>query len=86
MLLIGFAGGLRRSELVGLDLGRDQSDDRRGWVEILDKGIVVTLRGKTGWGEAEIGRGTSDATWAPSWRGRPGSSSAGSATGRCFEG
>jgi integrase len=62
MLLIGFAGGLRRSELVGLDVGRDQSDDGRGWVEVLDKGMVVTLRGKTGWGEVEIGRGSSDAT------------------------
>ena len=34
MLLIGFAGGLRRSELVGLDVGRDQTDEGRGWVEI----------------------------------------------------
>lgn len=62
MLLIGFAGGLRRSEIVGLDLGRDQSDDSRGWVEILDMGMIVTLRGKTGWREVEIGRGSSDAT------------------------
>jgi integrase len=62
MLLVGFAGGLRRSELVGLDVGRDQTDDGRGWVEILDQGILVTLRGKTGWREVEIGRGSSDAT------------------------
>ena len=62
MLLIGFAGGLRRSEIVGLDVGRDQAEDGRGWVEILDKGVVVTLRGKTGWREVEIGRGSSDAT------------------------
>lgn len=62
MLLIGFAGGLRRSEIVGLDVGRDQTEDGRGWVEILDKGVVVTLRGKTGWREVEIGRGSSDAT------------------------
>ena len=62
MLLIGFAGGLRRSEIVGLDAGRDQTPDGRGWVEILDKGMVVTLRGKTGWREVEIGRGSSDAT------------------------
>jgi site-specific recombinase XerD len=27
MLLIGFAGGLRRSEIVGLDAGRDQTED-----------------------------------------------------------
>ncbi|AUX78673.1 site-specific integrase [Sinorhizobium fredii] len=62
MLLVGFAGGLRRSEIVGLDCGRDQTEDGRGWVEILDKGLLVTLRGKTGWREVEIGRGSSDAT------------------------
>ena len=62
MLLIGFAGGLRRSEIVSLDVGRDQTEDGRGFVEILDKGLLVILRGKTGWREVEIGRGSSDAT------------------------
>lgn len=62
MLLLGFAGGLRRSEIVGLDLGREQTEDGRGWIEILDKGLIVTLRGKTGWREVEIGRGSSNAT------------------------
>lgn len=63
MLLLGFAGGLRRSEIVGLDAGRDQTDDGRGWAEIFpEKGLLVTLRGKTGWREVEIGRGSSDAT------------------------
>lgn len=63
MLLLGFAGGLRRSEIVGLDTGRDQTEDGRGWVEFFpDKGLLVTLRGKTGWREVEIGRGSSDAT------------------------
>ncbi|TCQ16673.1 site-specific integrase [Rhizobium sp. PP-CC-3G-465] len=62
MLLIGFAGGLRRSEIVGLDLKPDQTEDGHGWIEILDKGMLVTLRGKTGWREVEIGRGSSDAT------------------------
>jgi integrase len=62
MLLLGFAGALRRSEIVGLDCGRDQTEDGHGWVEILDKGMLVTLRGKTGWREVEIGRGSSDAT------------------------
>lgn len=62
MLLIGFAGGLRRSEITGLDLGRDQTEDGRGWIEIFEKGMLVTLRGKTGWREVEIGRGSSDAT------------------------
>jgi integrase len=62
MLLIGYAGGLRRSEIVGLDLKADQTEDGRGWIEILDKGMLVTLRGKTGWREVEISRGSSDAT------------------------
>jgi integrase len=63
MLLLGFAGGLRRSEIVGLDCGRDQSEDSSGWIEFFpDKGLLVTLRGKTGWREVEIGRGSSDAT------------------------
>ena len=62
MLLAGFAGGLRRSEIVALDCGRDQSEDGGGWIEILDKGLLVTLRGKTGWREVEIGRGSSELT------------------------
>jgi integrase len=62
ILLLGFAGGLRRSEIVALDCDRDQTRDGAGWVEIFDKGMVATLRGKTGWREVEIGRGSSDAT------------------------
>ncbi|MBN9219643.1 MAG: site-specific integrase [Mesorhizobium sp.] len=63
MLLLGFAGGLRRSEIVGLDLARDQTEDGRGWIEFFpDKGVLVTLRGKTGWREVEIGRGSADST------------------------
>ncbi len=62
MLLLGFAGGLRRSEIVGLDVGRDQTEDGRGWIEVFEKGLLVTLRGKTGWREVEIGRGSSDTT------------------------
>ena len=62
ILLIGFAGGLRRSEVVGLDAGPEQTEDGRGWVEILERGVVLTLRGKTGWREVEIGRGSSDGT------------------------
>ncbi|MBV1703129.1 MAG: site-specific integrase [Hyphomicrobiales bacterium] len=62
MLLLGFAGGLRRSEIVALDVSRDQTADGRGWIEFLDKGMLVTLRGKTGWREVEIGRGSSSAT------------------------
>ncbi|MER9273620.1 site-specific integrase [Mesorhizobium sp. M0643] len=59
ILLLGFAGGLRRSEIVGLDVVRDDHGD--GWIEIFaDKGVLVTLRGKTGWREVEVGRGSSD--------------------------
>nr|WP_230980449.1 site-specific integrase [Oryzicola mucosus] len=61
ILLLGFAGGLRRSEIVGLDCGRDQTEDASGWIEFyMDKGVLVTLRGKTGWREIEIGRGSTD--------------------------
>lgn len=62
ILLIGFAGGLRRSEVVGLDVADDQTEDGRGWIEILERGVVLTLRGKNGWREVEIGRGSSDST------------------------
>ena len=61
-MLIGFAGGLRRSEIVGLDLKADQTEGGRGRIEILEKGMLITLRGKTGWREVEIGRGSADAT------------------------
>ncbi len=62
MLLLGFAGGLRRSEIVGLDAGPDQTEDGCGWAEIFKDGVLITLRGKTGWREVEVGRGSSDAT------------------------
>lgn len=62
ILLIGFAGGLRRSEIVALDHGKDDTPDSGGWVEILDDGVLLTLRGKTGWREVEIARGSSDQT------------------------
>ena len=62
ILLVGFAGGLRRSEIVGLDCGPNQTEGSAGWIEILDKGLLVAVRGKTGWREVEIGRGSSDLT------------------------
>lgn len=62
ILLVGFAGGLRRSEIVGLDCGPSQTEDSGGWIEILAKGLLVVVRGKTGWREVEIGRGSSDLT------------------------
>ena len=58
ILAIGFAGGLRRSEIVGLDCGADETEDGSGWVEIFPEGALLTIRGKTGWREVEIGRGS----------------------------
>lgn len=62
ILLLGFAGGLRRSEIVSLDLHKDDTLDSGGWIEILEKGALISLRGKTGWREVEIGRGSSEQT------------------------
>jgi integrase len=62
ILLIGFAGGLRRSEIVSLDHGKDDTPDSGGWIEIMEDGALITLRGKTGWREVEIARGSSDQT------------------------
>jgi integrase len=62
ILLLGYAGGLRRSEIVCLDVHKDDTPDSGGWVEILDGGALLTLRGKTGWREVEIGRGSTEQT------------------------
>ena len=62
ILLIGYAGGLRRSEIVGLDIHKDDTPDSGGWIEILEDGVVLTLNAKTGWREVEVGRGSSDQT------------------------
>ena len=62
ILLIGFAGGLRRSEIVSLDHGKDDTTDSGGWVEVLEDGLLLTLRGKTGWREVEVTRGSSEQT------------------------
>ena len=62
ILLLGYAGGLRRSEIVSLDMGKDDTPDSGGWVEILEDGALLTLNAKTGWREVEIGRGSSEQT------------------------
>jgi integrase len=62
ILLIGYAGGLRRSEIVSLDVHKDDTPDSGGWVEIMEQGALLTLNAKTGWREVEIGRGSSDHT------------------------
>jgi integrase len=58
ILAIGFAGALRRSEIVGLDCGPDQTEDGSGWIEIFQEGALLRINGKTGWREVEIGRGS----------------------------
>ncbi|TMV07490.1 tyrosine-type recombinase/integrase [Arenibacterium halophilum] len=62
ILLLGFAGGLRRSEIVSLDRGKDDTPDSGGWVEIIEKGALLTLNAMTGWREVEVGRGSSEQT------------------------
>ncbi|WP_424988757.1 tyrosine-type recombinase/integrase [Microbulbifer sp. S227A] len=60
ILLLGYAGGLRRSEIVSLDVHKDDTADSGGWIEIMEKGALLTLNAKTGWREVEIGRGSKD--------------------------
>jgi integrase len=62
ILLIGFAGGLRRSEIVGLDCDPEDSVASAGWPKFLEGGLLLTLRGKTGWRDVEIGPGSSERT------------------------
>ena len=62
ILLLGYAGGLRRSEIVSLDVHKDDTPDSGGWIEIFDKGALLILNAKTGWREVEIGRGSKDRT------------------------
>ncbi|MBK0326174.1 tyrosine-type recombinase/integrase [Rhodobacteraceae bacterium F11138] len=62
ILLTGYAGGLRRSEIVSLDVNKDDTPDSGGWIEIMDEGALLTLHAKTGWREVEIGRGSSEQT------------------------
>lgn len=62
ILLIGYSGGLRRSEIISLDAHKDDTPDSGGWLEIFDEGVLLTLNAKTGWREVEIGRGSKDQT------------------------
>ncbi|MCO6385207.1 tyrosine-type recombinase/integrase [Oceanicola sp. 502str15] len=60
ILLLGYAGGLRRSEIVCLDVHKDDTPDSGGWIEIVEKGALLVLNAKTGWREVEVGRGSSE--------------------------
>ena len=60
ILLLGYAGGLRRSEIVSIDVHKDDTPDSRGWIDISEQGALLTLNAKTGWREVEIGRGSKD--------------------------
>jgi integrase len=62
ILLIGYAGGLRRSEIVSLDVHKDDTPDSGGWIDIMEQGVLLNLNAKTGWREVEIGRGSKEQT------------------------
>ena len=62
ILLLGYAGGLRRSEIISLDVHKDDTPDSGGWIDIFDEGALLTLNAKAGWREVEIGRGSKDQT------------------------
>ena len=40
----------------------DQTQEGAGWVEVLKEGAVLFVRGKTGWREIKVGRGSSERT------------------------
>ncbi|WP_371932228.1 tyrosine-type recombinase/integrase [Mameliella sp. MMSF_3455] len=66
ILLLGYAGGLRRSEIIGVDVHKDDTPDSGGWIEIMEGkeggGALLTLNAKTGWREVEVGRGSREQT------------------------
>ncbi|WP_342455928.1 tyrosine-type recombinase/integrase [Phaeobacter gallaeciensis] len=62
ILLLGYAGSLRRSEILNLDVHKDDTPESGGWIEIYEKGALLTLNAKTGWRDVEIGRGSKDQT------------------------
>lgn len=58
ILLLGYAGGLRRSEIVCLDLAEELRPGSAGTLRFVEGGAVLTIRGKTGLREVEIGEGS----------------------------
>ncbi len=57
-----FINAAEPSEIVSLGHSKEGTPDSGGWVEIEDDCAFLFLRGKTGWREVEIGRGSSDQT------------------------
>lgn len=55
ILLLGFASGLRRSEIVRLDCARFRESE--GWIELERGGLLLHVRGKTGWRQVAVARG-----------------------------
>lgn len=62
ILLLGFGGALRRSEIVGLDVGENQTSDGTGWITCRKEGLLLKINGKTGWRSVPIGRGSNPST------------------------
>ncbi|MFQ8433452.1 integrase [Amaricoccus sp. W119] len=60
LLLLGFAAGTRRSQIVGLDCAPNDTTGQAGWIEIEPRGALLVLKDKTGWREVEVGRGSND--------------------------
>ena len=62
ILLLGYAGGLRRSQIVSLDLHKGDTSDTGNWISIRPDGALLALAAKTGRHEITIGRGSSPQT------------------------
>lgn len=62
ILLVGFCGALRRSEIVGLDRGMDDTPESCGWMELRDDTVILRLRRKGGLRDVRIVRGTIEQT------------------------
>ncbi len=59
---MGFASGLWWSEIVCLDHRKNDTLDSDGWVEMIEGDALISRRGKTGWREVEIARGSANET------------------------
>jgi integrase len=63
ILLLAFAGGLRRTEIVGLDRWHNDTADGSGWIELRERDAVIHLKSETGeWRRAMISQGTTPLT------------------------